>query len=185
MGKEKLLALPGGRTLAYAEAGNVASTTLVIFFHGAFSVGNAKRPSAVLLEKGVHFVAPTLPGWGNSSPTRHGEAYATSLATDITTLIDHLSSKRRGFEALRRWRLVRDRTCPDALWSFLRGLSARTKYRRSAARQRMSTFPLLQELRQVFVVVKLHHDRPTGAAYPIQSSAPPYEAHFGIQNELP
>ena len=88
--EEKLLALPGGRTLAYAEAGNTSSSTVVIYLHGAFTVGEAKQPSSIILEKSVHYIAPTLPGWGNSSPVPHGIAYATNLATDITTLIDHL-----------------------------------------------------------------------------------------------
>jgi pimeloyl-ACP methyl ester carboxylesterase len=87
---EKLLALPDGRTLAYSEAGNASSSTVVIYLHGAFTVGDAKRPSPIILEKGVHFVAPTLPGWGNSSPLPRGMAYATNLATVITALIDHL-----------------------------------------------------------------------------------------------
>jgi pimeloyl-ACP methyl ester carboxylesterase len=90
MSEEKFLALPGGRTLAYAEAGNASSSTVVLYLHGAFTVGDAKRLSPVILEKGVHFVAPTLPGWGNTSPIPRGAAYASSLATDITALIDHL-----------------------------------------------------------------------------------------------
>lgn len=89
-GEEKLLVLPDGRTLAYSDAGNASSSTLVIYLHGMFTVGDAKRPPPVMLEKGAHFVAPTLPGWGNSSPVPHGVAYTTNLATDITTLIDHL-----------------------------------------------------------------------------------------------
>jgi len=90
MSEEKFLALPGGRTLAYADSGNSSSTTLFLFFHGAFGVGETKRTSPVLIEKGVHFVAPTLPGWGNSSPPARDIPYSTSLATDIHTLIKHL-----------------------------------------------------------------------------------------------
>ena len=90
MSEEKLLALPGGRTLAYAEAGSVSSVTVVIFFHGAFGVGDVNRLSPVLLQKDVHYIAPTLPGWGNSSPARRGVTYAASLVADISTLIDHL-----------------------------------------------------------------------------------------------
>jgi len=90
MSEETLLALPGGRTLAYATAGDSSSSTIFIFFHGAFSVGNAKRSSPVLIENGVHFIAPTLPGWGNSSPTACNTPYTTSLITDISALIDHL-----------------------------------------------------------------------------------------------
>jgi len=90
MSEEKLLALPDGRTLAYAEAGNSSSSTVVIYLHGAFTVGVAERPPTVIVERGVHYVAPTLPGWGNSSPVPRGVPYATNLARDVTGLIDHL-----------------------------------------------------------------------------------------------
>lgn len=90
MSVEKFLALPGGRTLAYEDAGNVSSSTIVIFFHGAFSVGNAKHTSPVLLEKDVHFIAPTLPGWGNSSSPARDVSFSATIASDTAALIDHL-----------------------------------------------------------------------------------------------
>lgn len=87
---EKQLDLTGSRVLAYSESGNSSSSILVLFFHGVFGVGNASNPSRVLVDKNVHFVAPTLPGWGNSSP-RLGEAsYAAEFAADINALIEHL-----------------------------------------------------------------------------------------------
>ena len=90
MSEEKLLALPGGCMLTYAEAGSVSSVTVVLFFHGTFSVGDINRHSPVLLQKVVHYIVLTLPGWGNSSPTCCRVTYATSLLADISTLIDHL-----------------------------------------------------------------------------------------------
>lgn len=90
MSEQKLLNLPEGRKLSYAEAGNPTSSTLIIFLHGAFSIGDARRPSSVLLDRGVHFVAPTLPGWGKSSNPQDSMSYVASLATDITALIDCL-----------------------------------------------------------------------------------------------
>jgi pimeloyl-ACP methyl ester carboxylesterase len=90
MSEEKKLALPGGRTLAYADSGNLSSSSIFLFFHGAFSVGKITRTSPILNDKGIHFVAPTLPGWGNSSAPARDITYATSLATDIHTLINHL-----------------------------------------------------------------------------------------------
>jgi pimeloyl-ACP methyl ester carboxylesterase len=88
--EDKRLTLPGGRTLAYADTGNTASSTLVLFFHGAFGIGDASKPSPVLLEKNIHYVAPTLPGWGSSSPIIPATSYASVLAGDITALITHL-----------------------------------------------------------------------------------------------
>jgi pimeloyl-ACP methyl ester carboxylesterase len=90
MSEEKLLALPGGRTLAYAETGNASSSTVVLYLHGAFTVGTARRLPPAILERGAHYIAPTLPGWGNSSAVPRGVAYATNLASDITALINHL-----------------------------------------------------------------------------------------------
>ncbi|KAF8076236.1 Alpha/Beta hydrolase protein [Lyophyllum atratum] len=88
--EDKTLVLPDGRTLAYADNGNTSSSSLVLFLHSAFSVGDASRPPRVLLERNVHFVAPSLPGWGRSSPVPSRSSYATTLASDITALITHL-----------------------------------------------------------------------------------------------
>lgn len=90
MAEEHTLELPGGRALSYARNGNPSSSTLIIFFHGVFGVGDAANPSAVLTAKNVHFVAPTLPGWGNSSPLPSSTPYHVGLAADITALIKHL-----------------------------------------------------------------------------------------------
>lgn len=98
MAEQKLLALPGGRTLAYADAGNTSSSTIVVFFHGMFSIGDARRPSPVLMDMGVHFVTPTLPGWGTSSSPLGSMSYATSLASDITALINHLHPDKNGLK---------------------------------------------------------------------------------------
>ena len=87
---EKYLKLSDGRTLAYAESGNNASSTLVIFFHGMFGIGRISNPSKVLLEKDVHFISPTLPGWGASSPRNKDKSFTLGIISDITALIDHL-----------------------------------------------------------------------------------------------
>jgi pimeloyl-ACP methyl ester carboxylesterase len=88
--EDKRLALSDGRTLAYADNGNTSSSFLVLFLHDAFSVGDASRLPHVLIERNVHFVAPTLPGWGRSSPLPASSSYATTFANDITALITHL-----------------------------------------------------------------------------------------------
>lgn len=46
---ERYLALPGGRTLAYA--GNIPSKTLALHLHGSFTIGNASQTSPVILSK--------------------------------------------------------------------------------------------------------------------------------------
>jgi len=88
--KEKLLNLNEGRTLAYSENGNASSSTVVIFFHGVFGIGDASKLSRTLVAKNVHYVAPTLPGWGNSSPLPSSTSYPCGLLSDITALINHL-----------------------------------------------------------------------------------------------
>jgi pimeloyl-ACP methyl ester carboxylesterase len=87
---EKYLELSDGRTLAYSESGNSSSSTLVLFLHGLFSIGVSSNPSKVFLEKNIHSIHPTLPGWGASSPRNKDQPYPVNIASDITALIDHL-----------------------------------------------------------------------------------------------
>jgi len=89
--EDKSLSLPDGRTLAYADNGNTSSSDLVLFLHGAFSVGYAARLPPVLLEHNLHYIAPSLPGWGKSSPMpAPSTAYPATLAADMTCLVTHL-----------------------------------------------------------------------------------------------
>ncbi|KAF8631209.1 hypothetical protein AX15_002540 [Amanita polypyramis BW_CC] len=88
--EDKRLVLPDGRTLAYADNGNTSSSTVVLYLHGVFSVGDASRLSPTLVQRNVHFVAPSLHGWGNSSPVPDMSTYSRTLAADITALITHL-----------------------------------------------------------------------------------------------
>jgi len=90
MAEEQILKLAGGRTIAYAQSGNTSSSIVLIFFHGTFGIGDASNSSPVLIAKNIHFLAPTLPGWGNSSPTPVSKRYDVSLAEDMTALLKHL-----------------------------------------------------------------------------------------------
>ncbi|KAG6911703.1 hypothetical protein DXG01_007953 [Tephrocybe rancida] len=90
MPAEQLLQLRGGRIIAFEQGGDVSSSTILLMFHGAFAVGDASHPSPVLLEKKVRLVAPTLPGWGKSSPHTAGTPYHIGLADDISALLAHL-----------------------------------------------------------------------------------------------
>ncbi|KAF8558844.1 alpha/beta-hydrolase [Imleria badia] len=91
---ESKLALPGGRTLAYATAGNASSTTVLLYLHGAFTVGETSRVSRTITSKDVHHVCPTLPGWGNTSPPPPSTPYVDRLTGDMTALLDHLYPER-------------------------------------------------------------------------------------------
>lgn len=88
--EEKFLPLRDGRTLAYAEAGNLSSKTIVLYLHGFFTIGDASQTSHVLLSKDVHFITPTLPGWGNTSPPPPSTLYRDCLTSDMTMLLSHL-----------------------------------------------------------------------------------------------
>ncbi|KAG7442973.1 uncharacterized protein BT62DRAFT_342032 [Guyanagaster necrorhizus] len=46
--------------------------------------------SSSLQELGVHYVAPTLQGWGNSSPRLKHRPYVATLLSDFTESINHL-----------------------------------------------------------------------------------------------
>jgi pimeloyl-ACP methyl ester carboxylesterase len=86
---ERYLALTGGRTLAYAEAGNISSKTIVLYLHGSFTVGDASKVSPVLLKKNIHFISPTLPGWGNTSGPLPSTSYNDCLTSDMVALLSH------------------------------------------------------------------------------------------------
>ncbi|CAL1701459.1 unnamed protein product [Somion occarium] len=96
--KEEYLELPGGRTLAYAHGGNPSSKQVVIFLHGVFGVGRVTRLPPVFVEKGVHFIAPTLPGWGNSSLPRKSTTFHDYLYQATTALITHLHPDTNGLK---------------------------------------------------------------------------------------
>ena len=87
---EHFLERPHGRTVAYAHAGNLVSSEVVLFFHGVFGVGDASRLPPILEEKDVHYIAPTLPGWGKSSPPPHSQPFHQCLYEDVAALVTHL-----------------------------------------------------------------------------------------------
>lgn len=84
------LPLSDGRVLAYDEIGDKSSNILILFFHGVNGVGSATRLQPALKEFGAHYVAPTLPGWGESSPTPKGITFVENLLTSVTELINHV-----------------------------------------------------------------------------------------------
>ncbi|KAI9167171.1 hypothetical protein HJFPF1_03296 [Paramyrothecium foliicola] len=89
--EEHILHLPGGRQLAYAHNGPPSSRIIVLFYSGLMSVGNASNVPAPCQRAGVHWVAPTLPGFGNSTVRADlAEGYHLGLVRDIVGLIDHL-----------------------------------------------------------------------------------------------
>jgi pimeloyl-ACP methyl ester carboxylesterase len=65
---EKYISLSDGRQLAYTDQGDIGSNKIFIFFHGAFGIGDSSIEKNFYKEIGYHFITPTLPGWGNSSP---------------------------------------------------------------------------------------------------------------------
>ncbi|KAH9941069.1 hypothetical protein B0H21DRAFT_555697 [Amylocystis lapponica] len=89
-----LLPVCHGRTLAYTQSGNLSSPIVVVQFHSIFSVGGTKQlnPSMrhIHEERGVHLLAPTLPGWGDTSPPLRGTSFAACIIADVTALLEHL-----------------------------------------------------------------------------------------------
>lgn len=88
--QEHILELSGGRQLAYAHNGPSTSRTIVIFFSGLMSVGNAPDVPEPCRELNAHWIAPTLPGMGNSSIRDRPDPYHVALARDMTALLSHL-----------------------------------------------------------------------------------------------
>lgn len=91
---EQLLTLPkSGRTLAFEHTGPPTSQVVVIFLTGALSVGTAiprSRFPPAFSSRDVHYLAPTSPGYGRTSPPAQGVSYASTIAEDISALLDHL-----------------------------------------------------------------------------------------------
>ncbi|KAJ8515991.1 hypothetical protein ONZ45_g6673 [Pleurotus djamor] len=89
---EELLTLSDGRTLAYTHTGNPSSHLILLFFHGMFGIGSVGKHtlSGSLREYDVHYIAPTLPGWGNSSSVPHGVTYQTYISKSTGELLKHL-----------------------------------------------------------------------------------------------
>jgi hypothetical protein len=89
---EQILPLANDRQVAYVSAGNPQSKTLVIFFHGMFGIGRASRhgPASSLATRNVHYLAPTLPGWGLTSPSLPGVSFVETILVDMSALLSHL-----------------------------------------------------------------------------------------------
>lgn len=89
--KEEYLQLDGSRVLAYAHIGNASSNNVVLFLHGVFGVGRAspKTIAPIFIEKDIHYLAPTLPGWGNSSSPPASTTFHNYLYEVITALVTH------------------------------------------------------------------------------------------------
>ncbi|KAI0671498.1 Alpha/Beta hydrolase protein [Trametes maxima] len=90
--EEQLLSLPDGRTLAYEHSGPPDSNLVFIWYHGLFSVGDATVPlnPGPVQRRNAHYVSPTLPGWGNTSPLLPGTTFAETVVGDTLALLRHL-----------------------------------------------------------------------------------------------
>jgi pimeloyl-ACP methyl ester carboxylesterase len=91
MSREQLLALPDDRTLAYEHMGPSTSPVVLIFFSGTLSVGTAspERYYPALSSRSVHYITPTLPGYGNTSAPAKGVPYNVTIANDISALLKY------------------------------------------------------------------------------------------------
>jgi len=89
--EEHILALPDNRQIAYAHNGPTTSRTVVLFFSGIMSVGIAGNVPTPCRECGMHWIAPTLPGMGNSSTRSDRKApYLVPFLRDMVALLSHL-----------------------------------------------------------------------------------------------
>lgn len=87
---EHILPLDHNRQLAYAHNGPPTSRTVILFFSGLMSIGDARNPPAPVQELGAHWITPTLAGMGRSSTRAAGDTYHGALARDMTALLLHL-----------------------------------------------------------------------------------------------
>ncbi|KAI9018906.1 Alpha/Beta hydrolase protein [Hyaloraphidium curvatum] len=89
---ERILRLRDGRSLAYTECGDPAGRA-ILCFHGALGVGDFSAFSKTFAAAGYRVVAPTLPGWGSSSPSA-GDVWAAAYFRDVAELLDHLAIEK-------------------------------------------------------------------------------------------
>ena len=88
--QEDTLSLPGGRTVSYSYVGPQDSETVVLWYHGLFSVGDASNPSQPIRERNARYIAPTLPGWGDTSPLAPGTTFPETVVADTRAIFEHL-----------------------------------------------------------------------------------------------
>ena len=85
-----LLTLDSDRIVAYEQDGDLQSDRVLLFFAGIFAIGSIKYTFPVVREQGLHHIAVTLPGWGDTSPVPPSSTFAKTIIGDITALFDHL-----------------------------------------------------------------------------------------------
>ena len=88
--EEHILPVADGRQLSYTRNGPADAHTVVIFFCGILNVGTAHLVPAPFENIGAQWIAPTLPGMGNSSTRNTNEPYHVGLARDMSALLAHL-----------------------------------------------------------------------------------------------
>ncbi|TFK55821.1 hypothetical protein OE88DRAFT_1652310 [Heliocybe sulcata] len=86
----RTLDVSDGCTIEYADNGNPASNTVVLFLTGAFGIADASDASPALRERDIHFISMTFPGWGRTSAASVAEEVPSQLLKQVTALIDHL-----------------------------------------------------------------------------------------------
>lgn len=87
--REELCGLLDGRTIAFTLCGDKDSAKLLLAFHGALGVGDFFAFDQTFTRHGYLVVAPTLPGWGNSTPSPR-EIWVADYWKDARFLIRHL-----------------------------------------------------------------------------------------------
>jgi hypothetical protein len=97
---DEILQLPNNRQLHYAWTGDAKSTTVVIFFSGYLSIGIAHQESIPKPLRDVHpqWIAPSIPGNGQSSSTPKNKPYNVNLCETISSLLEetHPSDNSKG-----------------------------------------------------------------------------------------
>nr|VWO95906.1 Acid phosphatase [Ganoderma boninense] len=88
--QEGTLTLAGGRIVSYSHVGPQDSETVILWFHGLFSVGDASNPPGPIRSRNARFIAPTLPGWGDTSPLAPGTTFPEAVVADTRAILEHL-----------------------------------------------------------------------------------------------
>ncbi|KAJ7591317.1 hypothetical protein C8J56DRAFT_1013999 [Mycena floridula] len=93
MSSERYLTLTDGRIIAYAETGGPTSSIVVVFLHGVFGIG-----AGSFMPRDVHYLVPTVPGWGESSPRDTSKSFTASFLSNMSEFISAVHSNHENMK---------------------------------------------------------------------------------------
>ena len=83
--------------MEYTEGGEMKAKTVLLSFHGLFSVGDSSGQEDLCKKLKIHCISPTLPGWAKSTPWPKGKPIK-EYADDCLALLTHILKDLKGYK---------------------------------------------------------------------------------------